>query len=131
MAVAQDGAWRKDGCGTGDSDQHNHGRGDGNGRCRVHNDAQRAVVRIALERMVVGHLGHGQQRQQDQAQQGSDPESVLLGCTLPAILSKSHPLYEALYQGYTELDAKGRTGVTLRAGFGLLPSCQPCPRRLV
>jgi hypothetical protein len=70
MAVAQNRDWRKDGCGTGDSDQHNHGRGGGNGRCRVQNDAQRAMVPIALERMVVGHLGHGQQGQQDQTQQG-------------------------------------------------------------
>jgi hypothetical protein len=84
MAVAHDGAWRKDGRGAGDSDQHNHSRGDGHGRRRVHDDAQRAAVGIALKCMVVGYLGHSQERQQDQAQQGNSTESVLLRGALSA-----------------------------------------------
>jgi len=36
-------------------------------RCRVHHDAEWAVVGVVVERMDVRHLGDGQQRKQEQA----------------------------------------------------------------
>ena len=47
--------------------QHHHGNRNRDGRRRVHHDAQRAVVGIALQRMHVRHLHHGQQRHQEKA----------------------------------------------------------------
>lgn len=49
---------------------HDHGRGGRNGRQRVHDNAELAVIRIALVGVQVRNLGHGQHRQQKQAQGG-------------------------------------------------------------
>jgi hypothetical protein len=69
-------------------DQDDHGRHDGNRRGRIQNDAQRAMVRIAFERMGVRHLGNGQQREQGQAQQSGRPESARLAAS---VLTKMCP----------------------------------------
>jgi len=61
-----------------DLDKDDDGRRDGHRRGRMKDNAQRAMVRIAFERMHVRHLGHGQQRQKGQTQQGSGPESARL-----------------------------------------------------
>jgi hypothetical protein len=65
-------------------DQHNHGRNSRNRRGRLHCDAQRAAVGISVGRMRVCHLGHGQQRQQGQAQQRGCPESAWLPASASA-----------------------------------------------
>jgi len=65
-------------------DKDNHNR---HGDCRrggVQDDAQRAMVCIAFERMHVRHLGHGQQRQQGQTQQSGNPESAWLWAAVSA-----------------------------------------------
>jgi hypothetical protein len=66
------------------SDQYHRDRHHRNRRSRVHRNAQRAMVRIALQRMHVRHLGHGQQRQQGQAQKSGCPESTRLPAAIPA-----------------------------------------------
>jgi len=42
------------------------------------------LVGIAFERMDVGHLDHGQQRQQDQTQQSACTESACLAAATPS-----------------------------------------------
>jgi hypothetical protein len=42
------------------------------------------MISIALQRMHVRHLGHGQQRQQGQAQKSRCPESARLPAANPA-----------------------------------------------
>ena len=49
-----------------DLHQHHCGSRNHDRRSRVHHDAQRAVVGIALQRMHVRHLRHSQQRHQDE-----------------------------------------------------------------
>jgi hypothetical protein len=49
--------------------QNNNGRSDRNRRRRVHDDAERALIRISLIRMEMGDLDKRQQRQQSHAQQ--------------------------------------------------------------
>jgi len=64
------------GLGSGSPELHkNDGRHSGsNGRCRVHDDAQRAVVRVIGIGMEVGNLSYGEQRQQDKANRGNSRE---------------------------------------------------------
>jgi hypothetical protein len=50
----------------------------------MHHDAQRAVVGIGIERVNVGHLGHGQERQQDQAHNGDGRPGSQPGAAIPA-----------------------------------------------
>ena len=47
-------------------------------RSRLHGDAQLAMVGVAVQRMHVRHLDHGQQRQQSQTQQSGSTESSWL-----------------------------------------------------
>ena len=61
-----------------DLDQHDHGGRDRDGRCRVHYDAQRAMVCIALKLVQVGHLGDGQQGQESKAHQSGCRKSAWL-----------------------------------------------------
>jgi hypothetical protein len=49
-------------------DQDNHGCNGCNRRSRVHCDAELTMVRIAFDRVEVGHLHHDQQSQQGQTQ---------------------------------------------------------------
>ena len=50
--------------------QHNNCRSRLNRRCRVHHNAQRTLIGIAVERMDMRYLNRGQQHQQGKAQQG-------------------------------------------------------------
>ena len=59
-------------------DQHDHERHD-----RVHHHAQRAMIGIAVGRMDVCYLDHGQKREQNQAQDSRHSQSTLL-CMGPA-----------------------------------------------
>jgi hypothetical protein len=70
--------------GGSDSDQDDRGRHHRNRRRRVHGNAQRAVAGIGVERMVMRHLGHSEQRQQGQTQQSDGPESSWLRAATPA-----------------------------------------------
>ena len=63
--------------GSLDLDQHDHRGHDRDGRSRVHHDAQRAMVGVAVERMHVRHLDHGQQRQQGKTHNGDQPAKRL------------------------------------------------------
>jgi hypothetical protein len=58
----------QDHCDQQDHDGHN----------RVHRDAQRAVVGIAIRRMDVHYLGYGQKREQNQARNSRHFQSTLL-----------------------------------------------------
>lgn len=49
-------------------DHHNGCRNHRGGRHRVHHNAQLAVVGIGLVGMQMRHLGNGQKREQDEAQ---------------------------------------------------------------
>jgi hypothetical protein len=53
-------------------------------RGRMHHDAQRATVCLNVARMQVGHLGHGQQRQQDKTHDGHQRQSTCFGAAFPA-----------------------------------------------
>jgi hypothetical protein len=64
--------------------QHDHGSRDRDRRRCVHYDAQRAVVGIALERMHVRHLDHGQQRQQGKTHNGDQRQSPRLCAAIAA-----------------------------------------------
>src|ERR1035441_6285276 len=71
------------GCGL-DLDQYAHRGHNRDGRRRVHCNAQRAMVGIAVQRMHVRHLHHGKQRQQDQAHQDGQRQSAWLCAAFPA-----------------------------------------------
>ena len=74
-------------------DQNDHGCNSRDRRCRVHGDAQLAMVRIAVDRMDVGHLDNGQQCQQYQTHQSSCSESARLPAAILAHLRlKSYQL---------------------------------------
>jgi len=84
MPVAGDGArfdnrrWRPH---TDQNDRCRHHR---NRRRRVHCDAQRAMVGIALQGMHVRHLDQDQKHQQGQAKNSGRPESAWLPAAKPA-----------------------------------------------
>lgn len=61
-----------------DPDQDHRDQHDHDGHNRVHRHAQRAVVGVALGRMDVHYLRHGQKREQDQAHEGCHSQSALL-----------------------------------------------------
>jgi hypothetical protein len=90
MTMADGRERLKEGLGRPDLNQHDHRGHYGDGRCRVHDDAQRAMVGIAFERMGVCNLGHGKQRQQDQTHHCDQRQSVRL-CTsiVPQMCLKS------------------------------------------
>lgn len=53
-------------CGS-DPDHDNAGCHDHERHDRVHYNAERAMISISTDRMHMRHLGHGQERQQDEA----------------------------------------------------------------
>lgn len=96
-----------------DLDQDHRGSRDRNGRSRVHDNAQRAMVSIALSGMDVRHLDHGEQRQQDKTHYGDNgpstwPSVECSAAVSPKSCQKNHPLIE----GYTQLDAADHFEVT-------------------
>jgi hypothetical protein len=72
MPIAGDRARLKNQGAGLDLDHDDDGRRDGDGSCRVKQDAKRAVVGIGIDRMHVGYLDYGEQRQQDEAHYGDD-----------------------------------------------------------
>jgi hypothetical protein len=84
MPVADNRARLGNRCGTPHSDQDNRSRHHRNRRSRVHRNAQRAMVGVALQWMHVRHLDHGQKRQQGQAQNSGCSESAWLPVVNPA-----------------------------------------------
>jgi hypothetical protein len=84
VTVPDDRARLKDWGAGLDMDQHDHGGRDRDGRCRVHYDAQRAMVGIAVERMHVRYLDHGQQRQKGKTHHGDQRQSTWLWPAYPA-----------------------------------------------
>lgn len=67
-----------------DLDQDDHGGRCCNGRGCVHDDAQRAVVGVALNGMYVRHLDDGQQREQHKTHYGHDRPGTCPGGKLSA-----------------------------------------------
>ncbi len=61
-----------------DPDHDHRDQHDYDGHNRVHRDAQRAVIGIAIRCMDVHYLGHGQKREQDQAHGSYHSQSTLL-----------------------------------------------------
>lgn len=121
VPVADDSARFNDWLGGSDSDQDDRSRHNRNRRRRVHGDAELAVVGIAIERMDVRHLDHGQQRHQGQTQQSCCPESAWLWvATIAEIRLQSCEQKHLQLQGYIGLDATGAAGVPLSAGFTFL-----------
>jgi hypothetical protein len=78
VPMPDDRARLKDTGFTLNPDQNNDGRNSRDRGCRVHGDAQLAVVRIAVDRVDVSHLNDGQQRQQNQTHKSGCPESTRL-----------------------------------------------------
>jgi hypothetical protein len=72
MPIAGDRARRKDRSAGLDLDQDDDGRCNGDGGSGVKQDAERAVVGIGVDRMHVGYLNYGEQRQQDKTHYGND-----------------------------------------------------------
>jgi len=87
VPMADNGARFNQRRGGAEADQDNHGREDRNRRGGVHGDAQRTMVGIAIERMHVRHLDHGQQRQQGQTEKCGCAESSWLPAAAPAEIS--------------------------------------------
>ena len=81
---ADHGARLEDRRGSPDPDHNHYCRGNRNRRCRLHRDAQRAVVGILVDRMHMRYLDHGQQRQQDKTHHGRHSESSGLSTALRA-----------------------------------------------
>jgi hypothetical protein len=65
-------------------DQDNHGRGYRDWRRRVHHDAKRAMVGIALVRVQMRHLDDGKQRQQGKAHNSGSAEGLCLRAPIAA-----------------------------------------------
>jgi hypothetical protein len=61
-----------------DPDQDNRDQHDHDGHNRVHRDAKRAVVSIAIGRMDVHYLGHCQKCEQNQAHDSRHSQGTLL-----------------------------------------------------
>lgn len=76
MPVSDNSLWLKNRGGGLDLYQQDHRGYDRNRRRRMHGNAERAVVGIAVKRMHVRHLHHGKQRQQDQAHQDGQRQSA-------------------------------------------------------
>jgi hypothetical protein len=74
MAMANDHASFEKRSQGADSDQNDCGGQCGDRRCRMHGDAERAMVGIGLNRMDVSDLDNYQQSQQGQAHQAHGPE---------------------------------------------------------
>ena len=72
----------------GDADLHQHDGGsrDRDRRCRLHHETQGATVRIALIRMEMRHLGHGQQGQQDKTHNRHEGQNTQPLTAFPAEL---------------------------------------------
>ena len=70
--------------GGANRDQDHDRFGDRDRGCRVHGNAQLAVVSVFLERMHVRHLGQSQQRQQDKAQERDCPKNLRLALLIAA-----------------------------------------------
>jgi hypothetical protein len=62
--------------GASEYDQDYDSRGNPNRSRRMHRNAERAVVGVALQGMYVRHLDHGHHCQQCQTQQSGCPESA-------------------------------------------------------
>ena len=62
----------KDGRGNSELHQHDGGSGNRNGRRCVHGDAERAMVCLGGIGMEVRNLNDGEERKQDQTQNGND-----------------------------------------------------------
>jgi hypothetical protein len=63
-------------------DQNDHRSSSRDRRCRVHGDAQLAMVSSAVDRVDVGHLDHGKQRQQNQTRQSCHTKSARLSAAI-------------------------------------------------
>lgn len=72
----------KNRCGGLKLDQDDNGGGYGDGRCRVHHDAERAMVGVAIDGMDVRHLNDGQQRQQNKTHHRECRKSPRFGAAL-------------------------------------------------
>jgi hypothetical protein len=59
-----------------DAHKHDHQNRHDDRRDRVHDDAQRAVVGVGVEGVVVSHLGDGQQNQQNEAHESGSARSA-------------------------------------------------------
>lgn len=64
--------------------QHHRSRGYRNWRRRVHDDAQGAMVGIAVERVHMRHLDKSQERQQDKTHQCRRRQSARLWAAIAA-----------------------------------------------
>jgi len=79
MPVSRDSAKLGDyGCRSSDPDQNNCDQHDHERRNGVHRNAQRAVVSVAVGRMRMRYLNHGQKREKDQAHNRRPIQSTLL-----------------------------------------------------
>ena len=78
MPIAGDRARLKNQGAGLDLDHDDDGRRDCDGGCRVEQDAEWAVVGIGVDRMHVGYLYDGEQRQQDKTHYGDDRQSTWL-----------------------------------------------------
>jgi hypothetical protein len=70
-----------------DLDQNDRGNRHCNGRGCVHDNAQRAMVCVALNGMDVRYLDYGKQRQQDKTHNGKDRPGTWPGVELSAEIS--------------------------------------------
>lgn len=106
-------------------DQNDDGSNSRDRRCRVHGNAQLAMVRIAGDRVDVGHLDHGQQRQQDQTHQSGCPESARLSATIFAHLRlKSSQLAVPNPKDTTHWTHQERQRLRILPGFSSPDSAQ-------
>ncbi len=93
--------------------QHHHGSRNRDRRSRMHHDAQRAMVGIALQHMRVRHLHHGQQRHQEKTNHRRRRQSACLATAISAdwCLRSCQPMTPA--SRITKLDALTRMKVSI------------------
>jgi hypothetical protein len=74
----------KDGRGTSHLNQNHDWRVDCDWDCRMHGDAERAMIGVGIDLVNVRHLNDGKQREQEQAHEGCYRQSSQLCAALSA-----------------------------------------------
>jgi hypothetical protein len=84
VPVAGDRTGFKNWSGTLDLDQHHDRCGHRDRRCRVHHNAEWAMVCVGIHLVYVDNLHHRHKRQQDKTHQRDNPQGTWLCAAIPA-----------------------------------------------
>jgi len=84
VPIAGDRTGLKNWSGPLDLDQYHDRCGHSDRRCRVHHNAEWAMVCVGIHLVYVGDLHHDHQSQQDKTHQGDDPQRIWLRAAFSA-----------------------------------------------